>query len=351
MTYFKPGKMILAYRPGSDKALYNLLKYSPIPIESVFLADYPLSAEEKRRYYALHPDLIFTENLEQALQGEADTLLWTREVFETKADYDWWHKVLWQAAEHGKHIYNLARLVRVQDDEALLNHVTAKGVKYWNASNHALDMGEVEPYGEMLPSRTKAVVISVVGTERRCGKFTTTQVIRARLRHAGLTIAEIATEPYGLLTGASYVIIPQVFPMWKATPAVRKIVRHLDETMQPDVILVSSQSGIRATALDAAGRCGGVVAYTIALGAVPDACVLCSSFKSVPLVPEERHFVEFLLQRPVIGVAVKCKDIEPSVSKNVIHRLKQELKLPVFDPICNPDTTQELIETITKMVG
>ncbi len=351
MEHFKPKKMILVYRPGSDKALYNLLKYSPVPIETVYLADHELAHEERRRYYDYNPSLVFSEDMKEALDTNADAVLWTREVFETENDYKLWQQVILAASEKGKNIYDLARVVRLEDDSTLQEAVNQNQVKYWSASNHALSMAEIDPFGDYPEAATNAKVLIVLGTERRCGKFTATQVIRARLQQKGLKVAELATEPYGLLTGADYIIIPQVMPMWRATPAVRNIVSHLDRTLKPDIILVSSQSGIRATALDAAGRCGGIVAYTIALGAVPDACILSTSFDTIPIVAEEKKYLEFLIQRPVLGLAVKGRGQNPDEMDRVMKELRASLKIPVFDPICNPDTIQDLIQTIITMVS
>ncbi|OQY26915.1 MAG: hypothetical protein B6244_12095 [Candidatus Cloacimonetes bacterium 4572_55] len=348
--HFIPKKMIAAYCEGSDKAVFNLLKYSKVPIDVVYLVDYAIPDAERERLCGLKPDLIFTDNIMEALSTDGDTLLWTREVFVSEADYKNWQKILCLAAEHKKNIYNLARLIQVKDNPLVKYAIRQNNVTYFDASSYALHMSEIIPFGDYPPGVTNAKVALILGMERRCGKFTTTQVIHNRLTQRGFQVAEVATEPYGLLTDADYVIIPQIMPMWRATPAVRHIVSHLDKTLRPDIILVSSQSGVRASALDAAGRCGGIIAHTIALGAIPDVCILSVPFHSISLAAKERTFLEFLLEKPVAGMAIKGLDQSRERVAQTMSELRADLKIPVFDPIRDPNTIDELIDSLVDLI-
>lgn len=351
MNHFEPKRAVLVYRPGSDKALYNLLKYSKIYIETILLAEFDLPAVERKRFIDLNPNLVFTENVEEALGTDADTLLCTREVFEAEDDYRLWRDIILAAVKKGKNIYNMAKLALIEDEPVLTEAISKSGVEYWSASDHALAMGEINIFGPYPDAEIRAKVLIFLGTGRRCGKFTTTKLVRSHLEQRGIKVAELATEPYGLLTGADYMIIPHVMPMWRAAPAVRNAVLHLDRTIKPDLILVSSQSGFRADPLTAPGRCGGVVAYAIAMGAVPDAAVLSTAFESLPSVADEIRHVELSIKRPVLGVSVKGLGHGKEEIDRAVKELSSEINVPVFDPVANPDGAEGLVRAIVGMVG
>jgi uncharacterized NAD-dependent epimerase/dehydratase family protein len=245
----------------------------------------------------------------------------------------------------------MAKLSRIEDDSLIKEAVSQSGVKYFNASDYALSMGDIDIFGPYPDYDVKAKVLIFLGTSRRCGKFTTTKLVRSRLKQRGIKVAELATEPYGLLTGAEYMIIPHVMPMWRAAPAVRNAVVHLDKTVSPDIIFVSSQSGFRITALDAPGRCGGVVAYAIAMGAVPDAAVLSTNFESLPSAADEIRHVELSIRRPVIGVSVKGPGHGAEEIERAVKNLSTSINVPAFDPVANPDGAEGLVRKIEGMVG
>ncbi len=351
MNHFEPKKAVLVYRPGSDKALYNLLKYSRVDIETVLLAEFDLPAGERGRFTDLNPSLVFTDDIDEALGTDADMLLWTREVFEAEDDYRLWREIILAAVEKGKNIYNMAKLPRIEAEPAIVKAISEKGVKYWSASDHALSMGEVDIFGPYPDLKIKAKVVTLLGTGRRCGKFTTTKLLRTRLTDAGIKAAELATEPYGLLTGADYMIIPHVMPMWRSAPAIKNGLLHLDRTLEPDVILVSSQSGFRADPHTAPGRCGGVVAYAIAAASAPDVAVLCTTFESIPSVTGEIRSIEFLLDCPVLGVSVKGRGHTDEEIDGVLRELHKATDLPAFDPVRSPEGVDSLVRAIVRMVG
>ncbi|MBN1572664.1 MAG: DUF1611 domain-containing protein [Deltaproteobacteria bacterium] len=351
MNHFEPKRAVLVYRPGSDKALYNLLKYSRVVIETVLLAEFDLPMEERKRFTDLNPNLVFTDNVDEALDTDSDTFLWTREVFEAKDDYRLWRDILLAAVKKGKNIYNMAKLPTIDTEPELHKAISEKGVKYWSASDHARAMGEVDIFGPYPDLKIKAKVVTLLGTGRRCGKFTTTKLVRARLNNAGIKAAELATEPYGLLTGADYMMVPHVMPMWRSAPAIKNALIHLDKTLKPDVILVSSQSGFRADPLTAPGRCGGVVAVTIAEASAPDAAILSAPIEYFPSVTDEIRCIEFLLDCPVIGVSVKGGEYTDEEIDGVLRELHAATDLPAFDPVRSPEGVEGLIRAIVKMVG
>lgn len=350
MPHFIPQNILIAYRPGSDKTLENLLRFSPVNIKTVVAVQCEIPEMEQQRYLAFNPKLTFLDSFNKIDVSNIDTLLWTREVFENELDYQSWRKSIHWAIEHRLNIYNLARLYTVSHQAEFAEEARAKSIKFWDASLSAFPYCQTPMHGEIVPPAIKACTILVLGTERRCGKFTTTQVLRQRLDKNGHKTAELATEPYGLLTGANEVIIPQMLPMWQATPTVNKMVAHLDQIHSPDYIFVSSQSGLRARGLDAAGRCGGIVAYTIALGSMPDICILSSKQTTIAQISRERHIIELLLGKPVLGISIYQKT-KPDTPFDTFPAIQNSFDIPVFDPLAPDGQLDDIINAILNFTN
>jgi uncharacterized NAD-dependent epimerase/dehydratase family protein len=347
MTPFPLHRLTFVYRPGSGKVLVNLLRFSSAKIPLVFLQQCTISAEERCRYLALDPHLVFTTKQDEALATSCDAILWAREVFETEQDFLCWRELMEQAIAHRKNIYNLARLNLIATDPDLSRLASQNQIKYWEASTAANEIAQRPTYGQIVPKRPKAKVVLMLGTERCCGKFTTTQILKQRLHSQGLKVAELATEPYGLLTGADAVIIPQMLPLWQATPAIHQIISELEDTLHPDILLVSSQSGLRSKGLDAYGRCGGIIAYSIALGSLPDACILCSPLRTVDSIKKEKDLLESLLGANVLGISIKERD--RPLATDSFAAVQHAFDLPVFDPWQEPERLDEVIESILAL--
>ena len=349
MKHFFPERMIFVYRPGCDKTLYNLLRFSPIPIDCVVSIQCNIPETEKQIYRDLNPEIQYVDNLENGLKIKADTVIWGREVFETKLDYHCWKQTMLAAVQHKKNIYNLARLNLLYHYPKMKKMIGASRINYWEASTHAFSYANRPKFGEINPYQAKAKTILFLGTERRCGKFTTTQIIRKKLTQYNIKTAELATEPYGLLTGANEVIIPQTLKMWNATPTINQIIAKLDQTLNPQFIMVSSQSGLRSRGLDAAGRCGGIIAYSIALGASPDACVMSTPLNTFENINLEKQLVEIFLRKPVIGISIKDKN--HPYSPDTFRSIQSAYTIPVFDPLRDDDIVDQVAQNIIKLLN
>ena len=160
MTPFPPHRLTFVYRPGSGKVLVNLLRFSSTKIPLVFLQQCTISAEERCRYLALDPHLVFTTKQDEALAASSDAILWAREVFETEQDFLCWRELMEQAIAHRKNIYNLARLNLIATDPDLSRLASQNQIKYWEASTAANEIARRPTYGQIVPKRPKANLIT-----------------------------------------------------------------------------------------------------------------------------------------------------------------------------------------------
>ena len=347
MTTYPLHRLVFVYRPGCAKVLENLLRFATAKIALVLLQECTISPTEKAHYLAIDSDLRFTTDAEEAMAHPGDAILWAREVFETETDFHCWRDLMTLAITHRRNIYNLARLNLIATDPELSELAMRNAVHCWEASAASCAIEKPPTYGQIIPKTPAAKVILAVGTERRCGKFTTTQILKERLQRQGLNTAELATEPYGLLTGADAVIIPQMLTMWEAAPTVHRIVRDLEAALHPDIILVSSQSGLRSRGLDAFGRCGGIIAHTMALGSLPDACILCSPLSSIGSIKAEKELLEALLTTTVLGISIK--EWNHPLATDSFAAVQEAFEIPVFDPLHTPERLDEVIQSLLAL--
>ncbi|WP_456455357.1 DUF1611 domain-containing protein [Methanopyrus sp.] len=283
------------------------------------------------------------EDLGELLE-EAEWLIWTKEVFDEDVHYLKWREAVDEAVVKGVNVYNMGRLHMVAQDPNWRLEAHKRGVQYFDTSDPELYL-EYLHYG--MKAREEGVnadVVSIVGTGRRTGKFTTLNTARRILEEEGINVRSVGTEPSSLLTGSEAMVIPQVLPMAHAAGTVYGAVKKLDEEYEPDLILVGAQTGITADPLEVGtGRGGSLAALTILLGSDPDRVVVTTRPELLNELQDVVEVVTLLTGARVQFVSVNGKDYSEEEVHEVCERIEDEFGLPAADPIKMEEEFSDLV--------
>lgn len=170
-------------------------------------------------------------------------------------------------------------------------------------------------------------VLGVFGTSRAQGKFSLQLALRARLAGMGYRVAHLATEPTGMLFGAS-ATLPTGYErgndlsMDETGFLTSLLATEIKNRERPDLLLVGGQSGILSLARDQhrIGP-GSIATLAFAAAAQPDACILvCNTFDPPDHVDRCRAALESVLACRVIACAFGDQVWEEREWKGVIRR-------------------------------
>jgi uncharacterized NAD-dependent epimerase/dehydratase family protein len=176
-------------------------------------------------------------------------------------------------------------------------------------------------------------VLGVFGTSRAQGKFSLQLALRATLQDMGYRVAHLATEPTGMLFGAS-ATLPTGYERGndlsidETTYLVNLLVTEIKNRERPDLLLVGSQSATISLSPDLY-RFGVNSLATLGFGAAtqPDACVLvCNPFDPPEHVERCRAALESVLSARVIACAFGDQVWEEREWKGV--KRQRQVRLP-----------------------
>ncbi|EHP84638.1 DUF1611 domain-containing protein [Methanotorris formicicus] len=262
-----------------------------------------------------------------------DTFIWTREIL-YREDLKIWTESIASEIEKGKNIYNMARLYRVNDVKNLMDLAYSYGVEVFDTSNPQR-FKELRKFAEEGLKGIKSKVITIMGTGRQCGKFTTSFILKKELEKRGYSVGMVGTDPHALLCGADEMVIPQVIESCHVAPTIFGAVKKVD-LMDRDVIIVSSQTGILADALEVGtGRGGGVISTAILMGSKPDFTILATKETNIELIKKNIKIIELLSDKEVVGITFNSKNLGFEKTEKVINYLSSNLNLPVADVVKN----------------
>ncbi|WP_456466164.1 DUF1611 domain-containing protein [Methanopyrus sp.] len=283
------------------------------------------------------------EELGELLE-EAEWLIWTKEVFDEDEHYLRWREAIDLAVTKGVNVYNMGRLHMVSQDPNWRLEAHKRGVEYFDASDPELYLEYLEYGIRAREEGIDAEVVTVVGTGRRTGKFTTLNVTRKVLEEEGVDVRSVGTEPSSLLVGCEAMVIPQVLPMGHAAGTVYGAVKRLDEEYEPDVILVGSQTGVTADPLEVGtGRGGALASLTILLGSDPDKMILATRPELKDRLQDAAEVATLLTGARIQFVSVNGKDLSESEVRRFCREVESELGYPAADPLKMPEEFRELV--------
>ncbi|ABR55293.1 H+-transporting two-sector ATPase, A subunit [Methanococcus vannielii SB] len=275
-----------------------------------------------------------------------DTFIWTKEILSEKEVLTW-KKTIENEIIIGKNIYNMARLSRISDDFELMNLALKHGVNCFDSSNPN-KFEEVKEYAKIGLNTVNAKILTIMGTSRQSGKFTTCMVLKRELEKK-FNIGIIGTEPQSLLCGIDEMIIPQTIETCHSASTIFGAVKKLD-LEKKDLIIVSSQTGIFSDNLEVGtGRGGGLISITVLFGSKPDFTILASDTDNLEVIKKNISAIELLSGKPVIGITLNLKNRESENLKNSIKKLENEFNLPVSDVLKGINLEKLIDSIVTNM--
>ncbi|MBW9223466.1 DUF1611 domain-containing protein [Methanothermococcus sp. SCGC AD-155-E23] len=277
-----------------------------------------------------------------------DTFIWTKEIL-NPSEIKVWEETILQEMERGKNIYNMARLYRIADREELRSTAEEYGVKYFDSSDPQA-FQRYEYYARLGLEGIEGKVITVMGTGRRSGKFTTSLVLKRELSRY-LDVGCVGTEPHSKLCNMEEMVIPQVIPLCHVPSTIFGAIKKVD-LMGRDVIVVSSQTGIFSNPLEVGtGRGGGVVSLSILYGSKPDYILLASDTLNIEEIERHIKVLESLSNVKVVGVTIngrKFKNLGERY-RELLNRISRRLNVPVSD-VVRGIYLEEFIEHICNIL-
>lgn len=287
-----------------------------------------------------------------------DTFIWTKEILEPE-EIDIWKKTIENEIKNGKNIYNMARLYRAHDFAELVELAKKYGVNVFDCSDPN-KFEKLKDYAEMGLNGINGTVITIMGTGRQCGKFTTSMVLKKCLEKY-YNVGIVGTEPQSAICGADEMVIPQVIPARHVASTIFGAIKKVD-LENKDIIIVSGQTGIFSDPLEVGtGRGGGVISLSILLGSRPDFILLASNTADSKEIKRNINLVEDLTGKKVIGVTLNGKNISTTISdsekhssnnqnlEDIINKLNLELGIPVAEVIKGINL-QNLVDEIVKNI-
>ncbi|HIP84377.1 MAG TPA: DUF1611 domain-containing protein [Methanothermococcus okinawensis] len=277
-----------------------------------------------------------------------DTFIWTKEILDP-SEIEVWERTIVEEMGKGKNVYNMARLYRVADKDELISTAEEYGVKYFDSSDPQA-FQRYRDYARLGLEGIDGKIITVMGTGRRSGKFTTSLILKRELSRY-LDVGCVGTEPHSKLCNMEEMVIPQVIPLCHVPSTIFGAIKKVDLKGR-DVIVVSSQTGVFSDPLEVGtGRGGGVTSLSILYGSKPDYIILASDTLDVGEIERHIKVLESLSNRRVIGVTVngsKFKDLDNGY-REALDRISRSLDIPVVDMI-RGIYLEEFIEDILHML-
>lgn len=271
-----------------------------------------------------------------------DTFIWTKEIL-SDGDVNLWKKTIEEEIKNGKNIYNMARLCRVLDNPDLVDLSLKNNVSFFDSSNPK-KFEELKKYAKDGLNGINTKVMTIMGTSRQSGKFTTCMVLKRELEKR-IKLSIVGTEPQSLLCGIDEMVIPQTIETCHSASTIFGAVKKLD-LKNNDLIIVSSQTGIFSDSLEVGtGRGGGLISISVLFGSKPDFSILASDTTDLEFIKKNISAIELLSGKPVIGVTLNSKNITDEKLADLIEDLSKNLDLPVSD-VLKGINLEKLIDSI-----
>ena len=189
-------------------------------------------------------------------------------------------------------------------------------------------------HGEVMTVR--APRIAVLGTDCAIGKRTTTRLLVAALRAAGLSAQMIYTGQTGWMQGARHGLILDSLPNDFVCGELEHALVACDTEFSPDVMVIEGQSSLRnpsgpcGTELLLAGQAKGVVLQH-AVGRE-----LYEDFEHLDLrIPPPADEIDLIARygARTLAVTLNGRDCTPQTLRAEQQRLREELGIPVLCPL------------------
>ncbi|MBA2858787.1 putative NAD-dependent epimerase/dehydratase family protein [Methanococcus maripaludis] len=275
-----------------------------------------------------------------------DTFIWTKEILGPD-DVKIWKETIEEEIKKGNNIYNMARLCRVGENDYLKELASKYNVKYYDSSDPK-KYDELQVYAKTGLDGVNTKVMTIMGTSRQSGKFTTCMILKKELEKR-INIGIVGTEPQSLICGIDEMVVPQTIETCHCASTIFGAVKKLD-TKNRDLIIVSSQTGIFADTLEVGtGRGGGLISIAVLFGSKPDFTILASDSQDLEIIKKNISAIELLSGKPVIAVTLNSRCMNEENLEESIEKMSKELAIPVVDVLKGINLDKLINEILLKL--
>lgn len=235
------------------------------------------------------------------------------------------------------------------DDPEIADLASRKNVRLW-------DVRRPQPgltVATAAALKTRACVITTIGSDCNVGKMTTALEMRNRFQKAGYDARFVATGQTGILIegeGTPLDAIPGDF----MSGEVERLVCQCDQE-GADVIFIEGQGALLHPGF-------GAVTFALILGSMPDAFLLNhqptrETFRPgydvrIPplrsVIRQHEDVFEYYKQPKVLAIALNTYDLDAAAAARVREEIRRETGLPTQDPI--RDGVDELFAAVEPVV-
>ena len=292
--------------------------------------------------------LKISNDFEQIIEGvDADMVVTCGEgLYFTKPKnvLDWTKNVI-ISLQRGLDVYSMSKIFYGNSTRFFKDVARMYGAKFMEAS-------EPEGYLKYMPFAEEAKeegmeipVVTFVGTSMNSGKITSLLTAKQLL---DLKVGFVGTEPSSIFVGADEQVVPEVMPTMRGAQAVLGAVKKVEKEKKPDLILVSSQTGLLASVKDIKeARAGAIVAWQILLGSEPNRIVLCTKAKNVPELKRHISLLKMVTKAKIVSIVINGKGISKAEKiRKLVKKTEEMTGIHTLDVFATPERIPEFLELL-----
>jgi len=299
--------------------------------------------------------LVIQGNFDEMLKkfsGQAEMLVTTGEglYFTKRRNVREWRKNVEKAIRYGLDVYTMSKIFYGNKTEDLKKLAEKNGVKFIEAS----DPDGFEKFRDYALQAVEEGIVTpkilFAGTSMNSGKMTAMLTIRNFLEQQDIKLGVVGTEPCSVFVGADEQVIPEVLPTMRGAHAILGAIKKIEVEKRPDLILVGSQTGMRASAVHVAeARAGGVVAWQIFMGTAPEKVVLCTKWINTHEIKPHMELIRNSgISTKVIAIVINGYQCEKDKLLKIIENVEKETGLLCIDVLATPGRLPELAGLISR---
>jgi len=284
--------------------------------------------------------------------GQAEMLVTTGEglYFTKERNVKDWKRNVTKAIECGLDVYSMSKIFYGDKTRDLKELAEKNGVRFIEAS----DPDGFEKFRNYAMRAVKEGVktpkILFAGTSMNSGKVTAMLTARNVFEERGIKVGVVGTEPCSVFVGADEQVIPEVLPTMRGAHAILGAIKKIEVEKQPDLIMVGSQTGMRASAVDVAeARAGGVVAWQIFLGTRPEKTILCTKWSKISEVKPHMELIKNSgVETEIIAIVVNGYRCKKDELIKIIEKTEKETGLLSLDVLATPEKLHKLFSLVSR---
>lgn len=178
-------------------------------------------------------------------------------------------------------------------------------------------------------------IVAVLGTDGAVGKRTTSVLLVAALKKAGLKVAFVATGQTGLIQGAKYGVAIDALVEEYMTGEIENAVMLAHDTEKPDIIIVEGQGALSHPAY--------LSSCAIIRGALPKAIIIQHPpkrktigdfpYMPMPTLKSEIALLEMFSKSKVVAITINHEEMSDAEVSDTVNEYEKTFNLPTTDAL------------------